>query len=117
MLRAVPVAASPATPPPMTSTLAGGTRPAAVIWPVKKRPKWLAASITALQRGGRGCTGVGQLKSPWLYIPLRAKVGWGFRADSSERGVQAGSKVVVGCREDISQAAAARHDLSHQWCM
>ena len=36
--RAAPIAASPATPAPMTSTLAGGTRPAAVIWPVKKRP-------------------------------------------------------------------------------
>lgn len=36
----------------MTSTLAGGTRPAAVIWPVKKRSKCCAASTTALQ--GRG---------------------------------------------------------------
>ncbi len=44
----------PATPPPMTSTLAGGTRPAAVIWPVKKRPKWAAASTTALQAWGAG---------------------------------------------------------------
>lgn len=35
---AAPTAARPATPPPMTSTLAGGMRPAAVIWPVKKRP-------------------------------------------------------------------------------
>ena len=47
---AVPMADKPATPPPMTSTLAGGTRPAAVIWPVKKRPNWLAASTTALQQ-------------------------------------------------------------------
>lgn len=38
----------PATPPPMTKTLAGGSLPAAVIWPVKNLPKWLAASITAL---------------------------------------------------------------------
>jgi hypothetical protein len=44
---AVPIAASPATPAPATSTLAGGTLPAAVTWPVKKRPKALAASITA----------------------------------------------------------------------
>ncbi len=44
---AAPMAASPATPAPMTSTLAGGTFPAAVIWPVKKRPKWFAASTTA----------------------------------------------------------------------
>ena len=29
------------------NTLAGGTLPAAVIWPLKKRPKALAASITA----------------------------------------------------------------------
>ena len=36
--RAAPIAASPATPAPITSTLAGGTRPAAVICPVKKRP-------------------------------------------------------------------------------
>ena len=36
---AVPIAARPATPAPMTKTLAGGTLPAAVIWPVKKRPK------------------------------------------------------------------------------
>ena len=27
--------------------LIGGTLPAAVIWPVKNRPKWCAASITA----------------------------------------------------------------------
>jgi hypothetical protein len=46
---AAPMAASPATPPPMTNTLAGGTLPAAVICPVKNRPKWWAASITALQ--------------------------------------------------------------------
>ena len=31
MFLAVPMADRPATPPPMTSTLAGGTRPAAVI--------------------------------------------------------------------------------------
>jgi len=37
-VRAAPMAASPATPAPITKTLAGGTRPAAVIWPVKKRP-------------------------------------------------------------------------------
>ena len=43
----MPMAARPATPAPMTSTLAGGILPAAVIWPVKKRPKLLAASITA----------------------------------------------------------------------
>lgn len=33
MFLAVPMADSPATPPPITSTLAGGTLPAAVIWP------------------------------------------------------------------------------------
>ena len=47
MLRAAPMAASPATPAPMTITFAGGTLPAAVIWPVKKRPKLFAASTTA----------------------------------------------------------------------
>ncbi|MCG3201716.1 MAG: hypothetical protein NFCOHLIN_01586 [Gammaproteobacteria bacterium] len=36
---AAPMAASPATPAPITNTFAGGTLPAAVIWPVKKRPK------------------------------------------------------------------------------
>ena len=36
-----------ATPAPTTRTFAGGTLPAAVTWPVKKRPKLLAASITA----------------------------------------------------------------------
>ena len=36
---AVPMAESPATPAPITKTFAGGTFPAAVIWPVKKRPK------------------------------------------------------------------------------
>ncbi len=46
-LRAVPIAARPATPAPITSTRAGGILPAAVIWPVKQRPNWLAASITA----------------------------------------------------------------------
>ena len=38
MPRAAPIAARPATPAPITSTFAGGTRPAAVIWPVKNRP-------------------------------------------------------------------------------
>ncbi len=41
-LAPVPMAESPATPPPMTRTFAGGTRPAAVICPVKNLPKWLA---------------------------------------------------------------------------
>ncbi len=45
--RAVPMAERPATPAPITRTLAGGTLPAAVIWPVKKRPKFSPASITA----------------------------------------------------------------------
>ena len=44
---AVPIAAKPATPAPITSTLAGGIFPAAVIWPVKKRPKCWAASTMA----------------------------------------------------------------------
>ena len=43
----MPIAASPATPAPTTKTFAGGTLPAAVICPVKKRPKLLLASITA----------------------------------------------------------------------
>ena len=43
----VPMAARPATPAPITSTRAGATLPAAVICPMKKRPKWLPASITA----------------------------------------------------------------------
>ena len=51
MLRAAPMAASPATPAPITITFAGGTLPAAVIWPVKKRPKLFAASITAQKFG------------------------------------------------------------------
>ena len=34
MFLAVPMADRPATPPPMINTLAGGTLPAAVIWPV-----------------------------------------------------------------------------------
>ena len=46
-LPAVPIAARPATPAPATSTLAGGTLPAAVTWPVKKRPNTCAASTTA----------------------------------------------------------------------
>lgn len=37
MLRAVPIADRPATPPPITRTLAGGTFPAAVIWPITNR--------------------------------------------------------------------------------
>lgn len=47
MLLAAPMAASPATPAPITSTFAGGILPAAVICPVKKRPKCCAASTTA----------------------------------------------------------------------
>ena len=47
MLPAAPMAASPATPAPTTSTLAGGTLPAAVTCPVKNRPKACAASTTA----------------------------------------------------------------------
>lgn len=82
MALALPAAANPATPPPMISTctpahqggethvnlsfheaerqagkltFAGGTFPAAVICPVKKRPKLLAASTTDLylRRGGQ----------------------------------------------------------------
>ena len=44
---AAPIAESPATPAPHTSTFAGGTFPAAVTWPVKNRPNSCAASITA----------------------------------------------------------------------
>ncbi len=44
---AAPIAASPATPAPATNTFAGGTLPAAVICPVKKRPNSWAASTTA----------------------------------------------------------------------
>ena len=44
---AVPIAAKPATPAPAMKILAGGILPAAVIWPLKKRPKALAASMTA----------------------------------------------------------------------
>ena len=44
---AVPIAARPATPAPTTSTLAGGTLPAAVTWPVKNDPNSWAASTTA----------------------------------------------------------------------
>ena len=47
MLPAAPMAASPATPAPTTSTLAGGTLPAAVTCPVKNRPKACADSTTA----------------------------------------------------------------------
>ncbi len=47
-LLAVAIAAKPATPPPITSILAGGSFPAAVICPVKNRPKFYAAKITAL---------------------------------------------------------------------
>jgi hypothetical protein len=36
--RAAPIAAKPATPAPITIIFAGGTLPAAVICPVKKRP-------------------------------------------------------------------------------
>ena len=42
------IAESPATPAPITKTLAGGIFPAAVICPAKNLPKLLAASITAL---------------------------------------------------------------------
>ena len=44
---AVWIAARPATPPPSTRTLAGGTLPAAVIWPEKKRPNAFVASMMA----------------------------------------------------------------------
>jgi hypothetical protein len=47
MLPAAPMAARPATPAPTTSTLAGGTLPAAVTCPVKNRPNAWAASTTA----------------------------------------------------------------------
>ena len=47
LLFAAPIAARPATPAPITMIFAGGTLPAAVTWPVKNRPKLLAASITA----------------------------------------------------------------------
>jgi hypothetical protein len=44
---AVPIAARPATPAPTTKTLAGGTLPAAVTWPVKNEPNSWAASMIA----------------------------------------------------------------------
>ena len=46
MFRAVCIAASPATPTPSTRTFAGGTFPAAVIWPAKNLPNTFAASTT-----------------------------------------------------------------------
>ena len=46
--RAVATACSPATPAPMTKTLAGATVPAAVIIIGKARPNSAAASSTAL---------------------------------------------------------------------
>ena len=45
---AVAIAERPATPPPITRTLAGGNLPAAVICPVKNLPKFYAAMMTAL---------------------------------------------------------------------
>lgn len=45
---AVWMADKPATPAPITNTLAGGTFPAAVIYPAKNLPNSEAASITAL---------------------------------------------------------------------
>ncbi len=42
-LCAQPIAESPATPAPITSTLAGGNFPAAVICTVKRPPKLCAA--------------------------------------------------------------------------
>mmetsp|Transcript_3340 Transcript_3340/g.11581 ORF Transcript_3340/g.11581 Transcript_3340/m.11581 type:complete len:308 (-) Transcript_3340:521-1444(-) len=47
MFFAVWIAARPATPAPITSTLAGGTLPAMVNCPAKKRPNALDASTTA----------------------------------------------------------------------
>ena len=47
ILLAEPMADNPATPAPITNTFAGGILPAAVIWPVKNRPKCWAASTTA----------------------------------------------------------------------
>ena len=44
---AAPIADKPATPAPITRTLAGSMRPAAVICPVKKRGKLFAASMIA----------------------------------------------------------------------
>jgi hypothetical protein len=46
MFLAVCIAANPATPTPKTNTLAGGTFPAAVICPAKKRLNTAAASMT-----------------------------------------------------------------------
>ena len=44
---AVPIAASPATPAPITNTVAGGVVPAAVTWPANMPPNSSAASTTA----------------------------------------------------------------------
>ena len=42
------MALNPATPPPITKIFAGGSLPAAVIYPVKNLPKFSAAIMTAL---------------------------------------------------------------------
>jgi hypothetical protein len=84
MFLAVPRADKPATPPPMTSNLAGGTRPAAVICPVKKRGKCWAASITALQ------TVAGTLVGK---VPVLQAGGHGFDSGSVQ-WLRAGSSYV-----------------------
>ena len=77
-LLAAPIAAKPATPAPITITLAGGTFPAAVICPVKKRPKLFAASITA--------------RYPAMFaIEERASIFWARLI----RGIESIAKAVV----------------------
>jgi hypothetical protein len=48
MFLAVAIDDNPATPAPITKTLAGGSLPAAVIYPIKALSNRLAASTTAL---------------------------------------------------------------------
>lgn len=58
---AVPIADKPATPPPITKTLAGGTLPAAVIWP-KLMEQELTNLLTITYTGNENLSGAFTLK-------------------------------------------------------
>ena len=108
--RAAPAAARPATPPPTTNTLAGGVRPAAVIWPAKKPPYAWPASTMALYPATLAIDD--SVSKAWARDRVR---GMASRARAvAPRAASAASRSLLraGCRYDTSTPSALSASVS-----